>query len=91
MTNVKGNGSEWSFYIETMKSGHILGDHITLYAATKVCLCQTSVSQCCEDNHIMVLGHFAETDNELTKEHYVCSSLSPDVMKCYAVVVTEAS
>ena len=29
------NGS-WPSYLETMKSDHILGDHITLYAATKV-------------------------------------------------------
>ena len=30
---------------------------------------------------IMVLGHFAETDNEMVKEHYVCLSLSPSVIR----------
>ena len=95
VTNVKGNGREWSSYLETMKSDHIFGDHITLYAATKVFgvhfivlssagadatvfVSEKSVSQCIEDSHIMVLGHLAETDIELTKEHYVCLSLSSD-------------
>ena len=38
---------------------------------------ENSVGQCMNEKLIMVLGHFAETDNKLVKEHYVCLPLSP--------------
>jgi len=35
-----------------------------------------SVGECTSDDHVVFLGHFAETDSDLVKEHYVCLSLS---------------
>jgi len=80
------NGRKWPSYLGTMKSDHILGDHITLYAATNVFgvhflvlsssgadatvfVSEKFEGQCVDDTNIMVLGHFAETDIELAKEH----------------------